>query len=73
MSTGNFSPAYIEDFHSLLMKKFHELRPTKATGNGGNIVVLNGSDLNDLIASAKMEFYQARPDAKDAGFEQEQV
>ena len=68
MSTGNDIPAYIEDFHGMLMKAFHDYRNTKVKDlNNQTQVIMDGGDLNNIIASAKKELYKKRPMAEKAG------
>jgi len=61
MSQGweNYEPAPLEFFHGVLMDKFHEFRTQK--GNADTLVMITGSDLNNLIAKAKMETYRKYP------------
>lgn len=66
MGTGNYDPAYVEDFHGILMDKFHEFRRQKV---GHDIKLsMTGGDLNNIIAKAKTELYRKRPDAEKAGY-----
>ena len=55
----NHEPAPLEFFHALLMKKFHEFRTSG--GKGDVNCLINGSDLNKMIASAKMATYAKYP------------
>ncbi len=68
MGEGNYEPAYVEDFHGVLMEKFHEFRASKNSDNDVTEVLMTGMDMNKIIAKAKMELYRRRPDAENAGF-----
>lgn len=62
MSTGweNYEPAPMEFFHGRLMDLFHELR-IKKVGKETITVELNGTEINNIIAQAKMETYAKYP------------
>ena len=51
------SKYWIEHFHSVLMKNFHKFRIEKVGEDEINITI-TGSDLNKIIAEAKMSIYK---------------
>ena len=66
MSSGNYKPAFCETFHSYIMEEFHKWREVNKIPINA---VLNGAELNTVIATAKSRLYNERPQAIDAGFE----
>lgn len=60
MSNGweNLEPAPMEFFHGRLMDLFHEWRKTKTDKIE---VVINGTELNNIIAKAKTMTYNKYP------------
>lgn len=62
MSYGweNHEPAPLEYFHGRIMDLFHEMRRDRVGQENINVSI-NGSDLGNLIASAKRQTYQKYP------------
>ena len=62
MSYGweNFEPAPLEYFHGRLFDAFHELRLQKGD-NANKTLTLNGIEMNNMIAKAKMDTYRKYP------------
>ncbi len=65
MSSGDYEHAFCEDLHSRIMEEFHKWReenkkPLKP--------IIDGLILSTIIASAKLQLYRERPDARTAGF-----
>jgi len=64
MSQGweNHEPAPMEFFHGHLMELFHEWRKQQPSNNEKNSVVeIDGGQLNNLIAKAKIKTYDKYP------------
>ena len=65
MSTGNWLPAFCEQFHSYIFESFHEYRKENNLPTG---FVIDGNILSHIIAKAKLKLYKERPEAEKAGF-----
>jgi hypothetical protein len=57
-SWDNYESAPLEFFHGRLIDLFHEFR--QSTGQTTQSI-MNGSDLNNIIAKAKIETYKKYP------------
>jgi len=58
-SWDNFEPAPLEFFHGRLLHYFHEYREKE--GENARWVPISGSELNCIIAKAKLDTYAKYP------------